>query len=222
MVPSSILRLLSLLFLVCALAWPGQALWAIGIDDFPAHAPNEQVDDGADVLSRAAITELQKKLELFSQARIDARIITFRRLDYGIGLDQLAEELLQRWQSPSQGELLILLETGSNSASVKASPVVLKLLPEELLESTAETTMAVPLRDGGRYRQALLNGLDRLGTVLGGAEDPGPPLVEEVVAPVTNIPTAEETANSNAFSWVIVLLVVGTLVPMATWWVFSR
>ncbi|NBT49548.1 MAG: TPM domain-containing protein, partial [Actinobacteria bacterium] len=50
------------------MAWPGQALWAIGIDDFPAHAPNEQVDDGADVLSRAAITELQKKLELFSQA----------------------------------------------------------------------------------------------------------------------------------------------------------
>ncbi|NDE37492.1 MAG: TPM domain-containing protein, partial [Synechococcaceae bacterium WBA_2_066] len=176
----------------------------------------------ADVLSRAAITELQKKLELFSQARIDARIITFRRLDYGIGLDQLANELLQRWQSPTQGELLILLETGSNSASVKASPVVLKLLPEELLKSTAETTMAVPLRDGGRYRQALLSGLDRLGIVLGGAEDPGPPLVEEVLAPVTNIPTAEETANSNAFSWVIVLLVVGTLVPMATWWVFSR
>ncbi|NDE38078.1 MAG: hypothetical protein EB070_06040 [Synechococcaceae bacterium WBA_2_066] len=65
---------------MCALGWPGQPLWAIGIDDFPAQAPNEQVDDGADVLSRAAITELQKKLELFSQARIDARIITFRRI----------------------------------------------------------------------------------------------------------------------------------------------
>ncbi|MFZ9973545.1 MAG: TPM domain-containing protein, partial [Vulcanococcus sp.] len=28
--------------------------------------------------------------------------------------------------------------------------------------------------------------------------------------------------SSNAFLWVVVLLVVGTLVPMITWWVFSR
>ena len=32
----------------------------------------------------------------------------------------------------------------------------------------------------------------------------------------------EETKESNAFTWVIVLLVVGTIIPMATWWVFSR
>jgi uncharacterized protein len=38
----------------------------------------------------------------------------------------------------------------------------------------------------------------------------------------TNIPTKEETASSNALLWVVVLLVVGTLVPMITWWVFSR
>jgi hypothetical protein len=38
----------------------------------------------------------------------------------------------------------------------------------------------------------------------------------------TNVPTVEETRESNAFTWVIVLLVVGTIVPMATWWVFSR
>jgi uncharacterized protein len=39
---------------------------------------------------------------------------------------------------------------------------------------------------------------------------------------VSNIPTREETANSKGFQWVIVLLVVGTIVPMLTWWVFSR
>jgi uncharacterized protein len=38
----------------------------------------------------------------------------------------------------------------------------------------------------------------------------------------TNVPTVEETRESNAFTWVILLLVVGTIVPMATWWVFSR
>lgn len=39
---------------------------------------------------------------------------------------------------------------------------------------------------------------------------------------VSNIPTREETAAGNGFQWVIVLLVVGTIVPMLTWWVFSR
>ena len=53
-------------------------------------------------------------------------------------------------------------------------------------------------------------------------EDPGPPIQIERTALPTNVPTVEETSESNAFTWVIVLLVVGTIVPMATWWVFSR
>ena len=31
-----------------------------------------------------------------------------------------------------------------------------------------------------------------------------------------------ETEESNATTWIIVLLVLGTIIPMATWWVFSR
>jgi uncharacterized protein len=58
--------------------------------------------------------------------------------------------------------------------------------------------------------------------VLNGGEDPGPPIQVERTALPTNVPTIEETSESNAFTWVIVLLVVGTIVPMATWWVFSR
>ena len=38
----------------------------------------------------------------------------------------------------------------------------------------------------------------------------------------TNIPTKAETAESDATKWVIILLVLGTIIPMATWWVFSR
>jgi uncharacterized protein len=36
------------------------------------------------------------------------------------------------------------------------------------------------------------------------------------------VPTKEETAESKAWVWITVLMVLGTLVPMATWWVFSR
>ena len=219
MVTTSILRFFSLLALLLALALPA---YAVGVEDYPLLPSTEKVSDGADVLSRAAIAELQRRLEVFSDARVDARVITLRRLDYGLSLQELADQLLERWQSEDNAELLVLIETGTNSVSIQASSEVLSLLPEELLLSTAETTMAYPLRDGGRYRQALIDGIDRLGVVLAGGDDPGPPDVVEPALIVSNIPSAEETANSNGFSWVIVLLVVGTLVPMATWWVFSR
>ncbi|MCP9939514.1 photosystem II repair protein Psb32 [Synechococcus sp. Cruz CV12-2-Slac-r] len=219
MVTTSILRFFSLLALLLALALPA---YAVGVEDYPLLPSTEKVSDGADVLSRAAIAELQRRLEVFSDARVDARVITLRRLDYGLSLQELADQLLERWQGEDNAELLVLIETGTNSVSIQASSEVHSLLPEELLLSTAETTMAYPLRDGGRYRQALIDGIDRLGVVLAGGDDPGPPVVVEPALIVSNIPSAEETANSNGFSWVIVLLVVGTLVPMATWWVFSR
>lgn len=219
MVTTSILRFFSLLALLLALALPA---YAVGVEDYPLLPSTEKVSDGADVLSRAAIAELQRRLEVFSDARVDARVITLRRIDYGLSLQELADQLLERWKSEDNDGLLVLIETGTNSVSIQASSEVRSLLPEELLLSTAETTIAYPLRDGGRYRQALIDGIDRLGVVLAGGNDPGPPVVVEPALIVSNIPSAEETANSNGFSWVIVLLVVGTLVPMATWWVFSR
>ena len=82
--------------------------------------------------------------------------------------------------------------------------------------------MAIPLREGNRYRQASLDGLTRLATVLRGGEDPGEPEVADEAVATTNIPTREETQRSNGFTWVVVLLVVGSVVPMLTWWVFSR
>ena len=219
MVKTSMLRFFSLLVLLLALALPA---YAVGVEDYPLLPSTEKVSDGADVLSRAAIAELQRRLEVFGDARVDARVITLRRLDYDLSLQELADQLLERWQSEANEQLLVLIETGTNSVSIQASSEVRSLLPEELLISTAETTMAYPLRDGGRYRQALIDGIDRLGVVLAGGDDPGPPVVVEPALIASNIPSVEETANSNAFSWVIVLLVVGTLVPMATWWVFSR
>jgi len=219
MVKTSILRSFSLLVLLLALALPA---YAVGVEDYPLLPSTEKVSDGADVLSRAAIAELQRRLEVFGDARVDARVITLRRLDYDLTLQELADQLLERWQSKDNEQLLVLIETGTNNVSIQASSEVRSLLPEELLISTAETTMAYPLRDGGRYRQALIDGIDRLGVVLAGGDDPGPPVVVEPALIASNIPSVEETANSNAFSWVVVLLVVGTLVPMATWWVFSR
>jgi len=200
---------------------PALAIAASGLPDNP---PQQRVLDTADVLSRAALGELSKTLESFSADRVDAHLITVTRLDYGLSLPQLGSEVLERWAAAGADplQLLFLIDSQTSSAAVVASPDLNGQLDPSLLRSTARTTMAQPIREGGRYRQGSLDAMNRLLAVLEGGDDPGEPVTAEVVAQPTNIPTKEETATSNAFTWVVVLLVVGTLVPMLTWWVFSR
>jgi len=209
--------------LLLPLALPPAAL-ATGVQDFPATAPASRVIDEADLLSRAASSDLEKRLEALTGDHVDARLVTLRRLDYGLSLEALGQQLIERWSAVAADEpkLLLLIESQNNSAAVVASAELLDQLPASLLSSTAISTMGLPLREGARYRQAGLDALDRLGVVLQGGEDPGPPQLEERLPIETNVPTREETEASNAFLWVVVLLVVGTLVPMITWWVFSR
>ena len=215
--------LLSVVVLLGVLAVPSTA-WATGVNDLPAQLPNSHVLDDADLLSRAANSDVDRRLEEFGADHIDARLVTLRRLDYGLSLDSLGEQLLERWQAqdPDRSQLILLIESQNNSAAVVASADLQEQLPASLLSSTAISTMGLPLREGARYRQASLDALDRLAVVLEGGEDPGPPQLVERMPLDTNIPTREETQSSNALMWVVVLLVVGTLVPMITWWVFSR
>jgi len=215
--------LMSAALLIAGLTMP-MAAWATGLAEFPVELPASHVLDQADLLSRSADTELDRRLQDFGGDHIDARLITLRRLDYGLSLDALGEELLDRWndQRGDSSLLLLLIESQNNSAAVVASSDLIGQLPAELLSSTAISTMGLPLREGARYRQASFDALDRLAVVLDGGEDPGPPQLVERLPLETNIPTREETQSSNAFMWVVVLLVVGTLVPMITWWVFSR
>lgn len=209
--------------LLAGLCWPLEAL-ATGVQDFPAQLPSSAVIDTADLLSRAASNDLEKRLQSLHEDHVDARLLTLRRLDYGLSLESLGQQLIERWSAtdPDSNLLLLLIESQNNSAAVVASAELLNQLPDTLLSSTAISTMGLPLREGARYRQAGLDALDRLDTVLQGGEDPGPPQLLERLPIETNIPTKEETASSNALLWVVVLLVVGTLVPMITWWVFSR
>jgi uncharacterized protein len=211
------------LVMVLGLALPPAAL-ATGLQDFPLDAPAGHVLDGADLLSRSAAADLEKRLDDLTADHIEARLVTLRRLDYGVSLEALGQQLVERWGAgdPDRSQLLLLIESQNNSGAVVASTDLLDQLPQSLLSSTAISTMGLPLREGARYRQASIDALDRLSVVLQGGEDPGPPQLQERLPMESNIPTKEETASSNAFVWVVVLLVVGTLVPMITWWVFSR
>ena len=208
---------LSLLLLV-------PAAMAVAPIDFPPTAPEESVTDSAEVLSRASRSDIGARLDQLHAEKVDARLVTLRRLDYGLSLNQFGDQLLERWSSDASDlpMLLFLIEAQNKQAAVVADPTLSERLSKDLLTSTARTTMSQPLRDGDRYRQASLDGISRLEVVLSGGADPGPPVEVERTTLPTNIPTAEETKESNAFTWVIVLLVVGSIVPMATWWIFSR
>ncbi len=197
---------------------------AVAPMDFPPSAPDESVTDSAEVLSRSSRSELGARLDQLRAEKVDARLVTLRRLDYGLSLNQFGEQLLQRWSSETNDFplVLFLIEAQNKQAAVVADPLLLDRISKELLSSTGRTTMSQPLRQGDRYRQASLDGINRLEVVLAGGADPGPPVEVERTTLPTNIPTAEETKDSNAFTWVIVLLVVGSIVPMATWWIFSR
>ena len=200
--------------------------FALSPQDLPAQPPEEAVLDSADVLSRAGKNEIETRLNQLESSKVDARVITLRKLDYGLSLTGFGEELVERWSNNDNRSerplLLFLEETQNKQAAVVISAELSDQLPDALLRSTARTTMSQPMRDGERFRQASLDGIDRIAVVLDGGEDPGPPIEIERTTIPTNVPTVEETRESNAFTWVIVLLVVGTIVPMATWWVFSR
>ena len=200
--------------------------FALSPQDLPAQPPDNAVLDSADVLSRAGKNEIETRLNQLESSKVDARVITLRKLDYGLSLTGFGEELVERWSNKDNRNerplILFLEETQNKQAAVVVSAELSDQLPDALLRSTARTTMSQPMRDGERFRQASMDGIERIAVVLNGGEDPGPPIQIERTALPTNVPTVEETSESNAFTWVIVLLVVGTIVPMATWWVFSR
>ena len=118
--------------------------WATGVADFPVQAPSAHVVDSADLLSRAASTELDRRLETFGGSDLDARLVTLRRLDYGLSLDALGQGLLERWAPTQQSnQLILLIESQNNSAAVVASQGLEPRLSQELLSSTAISTMMV-------------------------------------------------------------------------------
>ena len=219
-----ILRWLQACLLAVLLLLPLAPALAVSAATFADSTPQERVLDQAGVLSRAASADVAHQLDTLSDERVDAHLITLKQLDYGLSLNQLGEDLLQRWQpaGESTGQLLFLIDAQTNTAAVVASPSLAGQLSTSLLRSTARTTMTAPIRDGARFRQASLDGIQRISTVLQGGEDPGEPTVAQVMTPTSNVPSREQTQSSNGFTWVVVLLVVGTIVPMATWWVFSR
>ena len=215
--------LLWVCLLVFSLALPLAPALALSTGDSPATPPSSHVSDGADLLSRAARSDISTALAQLADQEIEASWVSIARLDYGTSATTVAQDLVDRWQHDGSDQLVLLIDGQTSATAIAASPALQNRLSPELLKSTARTTMALPIREGNRYRQASLDAISRLSSVLAGEQDPGEPMMAATASVATaRVPSSEETRDSNAFTWVVVLLVVGSVVPMLTWWVFSR
>jgi uncharacterized protein len=214
--------------LTTAFAW---LLWfatpaiATGIYELPEAAPTSHILDQSEVLSRLTEGEISGELnDLFANHQQNVNIVSIRRLDYGETIDTFTQQLFDRWYPSDQAKanqtLLVIDSLTDNTAIIQGTQSE-ATMTAAIATSVAQETVLAPLKQGNRYNQAFLDASDRLTAVLSGQEDPGAPEVVAFTVPERNFATAEETKESNATVWVVVLLVLSTAIPMATYWFYQ-
>jgi uncharacterized protein len=202
-----------------------QPALATGVYDIPPLDPDKPtwVLDQADVISPLNQGKLDKMLSsLAKQTGNQVRMVTVRRLDYGVTPDSLTEELFTQWFPTSTDQakqVLIVLDTVTNGTAIRTGEQVQTQLAPEVATSVAQETMRMPLRDGN-YNQSLVDAADRLTAVLSGEADPGPPEIKVAVAEST-FKSAEETDDKSATIIVVVLLIAATVIPMVTYFMYQ-
>lgn len=223
-----ITRCLSLIILTIVLTLHGEVApaEATSVYAIPPVATGTWIIDQAEVLSRLTQTELNNKLAaLAEQTGIELRFVTFRRLDYGDTIQSFADKLFEAWFPDAEiqrQEAIFALDVQTNNGSLHLGEQAASLVPPETISSIVEETLVVPLRDGDKYNEAIVDVADRLGAILSGEADPGPPVIASSFQADRTFATAEETKNSNATTIVIVLLIVATIVPMLTYFAYVR
>lgn len=224
-------RLFSLCFgvLIALQVWfTGQpAAHATGVYSMPTLTAGEPtwVIDQAEALSRITRNQLTGKLaKLADQTGTEVRFVTIHRLDYGETIDDFAGKLFQKWFPTSEdqaNQVLLVLDNVTNTTAIRTGTAVKLLLSDETAESVAQETVMVPLREGNKYNQSLMDASERLVAVLTGEPDPGPPIVDDTVKTEGTFARAEETDDRSATIIVVVLLVLATVIPMATYYFYQ-
>ncbi|AFY77619.1 MAG: TPM domain-containing protein [Hydrococcus sp. C42_A2020_068] len=211
--------LLSFIFALGLMAAPAKAT---GAYDLPSLGVGSStwVVDSAEVISLANEGKLSSALKQLAQKTgNEVRMVVIRRLDFDETIDSFADKLFANWYpTPEEraNETLLVMDTLTNSTAIRTGEAVKAIMSDEIAKSVASETVAIPLREGNKYNQALLEASDRLVAVLSGQPDPGPPSQQELNIEST-FASAEETDDRSATVWVVVLLVLATAIPMATY-----
>lgn len=214
-----IIPLLSLIFAIASGAAP---VWATGVYDLPTLTTGSSTYllDQAEAISRANEGTLNNDLKKLSkQTNKEVRFVAIRRLNFDETIDGFVDKLFQAWYPTSEeqtNQILLVLDTLTNSSAIRSGESVKSLLTEDISKSIVTETIAIPLRDGSKYNQALLGADQRISALLNGEADPGPPIEQEINLDST-FTSAEETDDQSATFWVVVFLVFATLIPMITY-----
>lgn len=194
------------------------------IPSLPAVYHNWIVDE-AEVISRATESSINSALEnLTDQTDNQVRIVTIRRLDYGETSSSFTIALFKKWFPTSQeqeNKVLLVLETLTNDAAIITGDKIKPLMSDDIANSIISETLMLPLRNGNKYNQSLLNTSNRMFAVLSGQPDPGPPGIVDSVQLEPNFPRAEDIDQGNSIAWVVGLLIAATIIPMATYYIYQ-
>lgn len=199
---------------------------ATGVFDIPLVSAGSDtwVIDQGNVLSVLNKGALEKKLSKLAEATgKEVRFVTMRRFDYEQTANTLTDGLFERWYpTPDEqaNQVLLLLDTQTNTTSIHTGDGVKALLPDDVARSVASETTLAPIRSGN-YNQGLLDAANRLALVLAGEPDPGPP-EQKIVEVESTFKSAKETDDQSAGVLVIVLLLAATIIPMATYYWYQR
>lgn len=221
-------RLMLPMFLIVLIsgfvAAPANATGVYQMPNVRAGEPTWVIDQ-AEVLSRLNEGKLNKGLEdLAKETGNEVRMVTIRRLDYGETIESFAKALFEKWYPTPEAQAnqtLLVMDTLTNNAAVVTGEAVKSMMSNDIAESVTSETMTAPLRDGNKYNQAFLDASDRIVAVLSGQPDPGPPAIAETVQVEGTFKTAEETDTNNATIWVVAILIIATVVPMATYFFYQ-
>ncbi|MDJ0729303.1 MAG: TPM domain-containing protein [Crocosphaera sp.] len=211
--------ILCLAIAFCSLSLPAAAT---GVYDLPVLSAGGDtwVLDQADAISFANENRLSGQLEkLGKNTGIEVRLIAVRRLDYGITMEGLADDIFSQWYPTAEeqaNQVILVVDTFTNKTALRQGEDTKSLLTDDIATSVVKETVAVPLRQGAKYNEAFLEAGDRLVAVLSGNPDPGPPEVQELNIEST-FTSAEDTDDTSATIWVVVLMVLATVIPMATY-----
>ena len=206
---------------------PAQATAVYEIPVVSAGVPTWVVDK-AEVLSLSTKGTVRGTLEqLAKQTGKEVRFVTIHRLDYGDTIQVFTDKLFKKWfttAAEQASQTLIVLDNVTNTIGIQTGIEVKPLLTDAIATSITTETMQAPLRNGNKYNQAFIAGADRLVAVLSGQADPGPPVVISTPEVGRTYLKAEETeANRTNFLVIVIgLLVIATVIPMATWWWYQN
>ncbi len=196
---------------------------ATGVYEMPVLSAGDRtwVFDKGDVLSRSSESNISSVLDnLENKTGKQVRFVTIHRLDYGETTATFTDQLFEQWfptKEDQTNQILLVLDTVTNTAAIRTGEGVKSLLTDEIAQSVAGETVQVPLREGNKYNEAFAAASTRIATVLSGEPDPGPPEVVDNIQVEGTFKKAEETDQGNATVVVVVLLVLATVIPMVTY-----